>query len=380
MALLLSIQLVNSQLYTPSGIIAGSSSNANVGVGTSTPATKFYVAGGEIGTDNGLRFFGTTPYVYSNGNQYPLRIEGSTVILQSHGGNVGIGVDPAVTPVAKLDIYGGTNFIGNALSLRAGNPISSNPSNQILFSYYGTTNYTHAIKSQHYSLGAAGNTLQFYLWNYGVDAINTVGTKLVMTLNGLGNVGIGIADPGDARLRVAGHFVVNGIYNGDMVDIVNSQPDLPANSDLIWGGWNVSQVNNPRLFSLTSNGRFSFAVHNNGQVGINCDPGNSAYMLSVNGKITAEGMTIVQDVPAADYVFDNNYKLLSLKDLSAYVKSNQHLPEIPSACDFQEKGYSVGEMDNLLLKKIEELTLYTIQQQQQIENLSKEIELLKTKN
>ncbi|HWB64745.1 MAG TPA: hypothetical protein VG603_14615 [Chitinophagales bacterium] len=63
----------------------------------------------------------------------------------------------------------------------------------------------------------------------------------------------------------------------------------------------------------------------------------------------------------------NNYHLRTLDEVKQYVNQNHHLPEIPSECDVIENGISLGEMNKLLLKKIEELTLYVI-------NLKKEIE------
>jgi len=72
---------------------------------------------------------------------------------------------------------------------------------------------------------------------------------------------------------------------------------------------------------------------------------------------------------AADYVFDEGYNLISLTELKNYVKTNNHLPGMPSADEFKENGMDVSEMTNLLLEKIEELTLYTIQLQEEIEAL-----------
>ena len=62
-----------------------------------------------------------------------------------------------------------------------------------------------------------------------------------------------------------------------------------------------------------------------------------------------------------------DYKMLTLKEVEAFTKENNHLPNIPSAKEIQESGLQLGEMTNLLLQKIEELTLYTIEQQKRIE-------------
>jgi len=78
-------------------------------------------------------------------------------------------------------------------------------------------------------------------------------------------------------------------------------------------------------------------------------------------------------VPDADYVFEENYFLSPLSEVESFIKTNKHLPNIPSAEQFKSDGYKVGEMDEMLLRKIEELTLYIIE-------LKKEIEELKSKS
>ena len=72
-----------------------------------------------------------------------------------------------------------------------------------------------------------------------------------------------------------------------------------------------------------------------------------------------------------DYVFNKNYKLMPLNKVADYVKENKHLPDVPSAADVKKEGIDLGSMDAKLLKKIEELTLYVIQQQKQIDELQK---------
>lgn len=84
-------------------------------------------------------------------------------------------------------------------------------------------------------------------------------------------------------------------------------------------------------------------------------------MLAVKGKIHAEEVKVDLSVPAPDYVFDSNYKLPSLEEIKSYIDANNHLPEIPSAKELEANGITLGEMNMLLLKKIEELTLHVIE-------------------
>jgi hypothetical protein len=93
------------------------------------------------------------------------------------------------------------------------------------------------------------------------------------------------------------------------------------------------------------------------------------YGLIVEKGILTEKLKVATrgTIDWADFVFDDNYKLNTLSEIETYVSENNHLPGIPSACEVQENGIDMVEMDSKLLQKIEELTLYTIQQQKQID-------------
>ena len=91
--------------------------------------------------------------------------------------------------------------------------------------------------------------------------------------------------------------------------------------------------------------------------------------LTVNGTVHAKEVLIDLNGPLADYVFDPGYALPSLTEVKKYIEENKHLPDMPSAAQVEKGGMSVGEMQNLLLQKIEELTLYTLEQQREIEKL-----------
>lgn len=104
------------------------------------------------------------------------------------------------------------------------------------------------------------------------------------------------------------------------------------------------------------------------------------YKLSVDGKIIAEELRIqnsVDWIPWPDYVFTKEYKLRNLKQVEDFINKNSHLPEVPSATEVKENGIEVGDMQRTLLKKIEELTLYIIDQQKQIDELKKSFENIK---
>jgi hypothetical protein len=75
----------------------------------------------------------------------------------------------------------------------------------------------------------------------------------------------------------------------------------------------------------------------------------------------------------SDKVFENDYKLLSLNEVENYIYENKHLPNVPSAIEVVKNGVSVDEMLSKLLEKVEELTLYAIQQQKEIEKLKSKL-------
>lgn len=116
-----------------------------------------------------------------------------------------------------------------------------------------------------------------------------------------------------------------------------------------------------------------------GKVGINTENTTSAYALAVDGGVITTKVYIqdVEDWP--DYVFEDSYKLMPLHELKKYICDNKHLPEIPSESEIVGQGYDMHEMQNAMMKKIEELTLYTLQQQEEIESLRKMVDELKGK-
>ena len=113
-----------------------------------------------------------------------------------------------------------------------------------------------------------------------------------------------------------------------------------------------------------------------GKVGINTTSTVTGYSLSVDGGIITDEVLIrnVEDWP--DYVFGENHVVMPLGELQHYYNENRHLPEIPSAQEVEEQGVNVADMQKLLLKKIEELTLYTVEQQRLIEELQAKIDRL----
>lgn len=90
-------------------------------------------------------------------------------------------------------------------------------------------------------------------------------------------------------------------------------------------------------------------------------------MLAVAGKISAEEVEISLTTTWPDFVFSTSYELNTLAQVEEYINQHSHLPNVPSAEEVAEKGINIAEMDAILLQKIEELTLYAIAQQKQLD-------------
>jgi hypothetical protein len=146
-----------------------------------------------------------------------------------------------------------------------------------------------------------------------------------------------------------------------------------------WSENQIAMMYNGEFKNLLSSiGNSYLNAGNVGNVGIGTT--NPDEKLTVNGKIHAKEVKIDLNFPAPDYVFANTYKLKSLQEVEEFIKQNSHLPEIPSAKEIEKNGLMLAEMNMSLLKKIEELTLYTIEQEKKNIEQSKEIETLKKEN
>ncbi len=106
-----------------------------------------------------------------------------------------------------------------------------------------------------------------------------------------------------------------------------------------------------------------------GNVGIGTD--NPTYKLSVLGNIRCTEAVV--ETGWADYVFEKNYQLPSLNDVEKFILQNKHLPNIPSAAEIEKNGLHLGDTQKRMMEKIEELTLYIIQQQKEIDALKEKI-------
>ncbi|MFN7910281.1 MAG: hypothetical protein ACK5QC_00555 [Bacteroidota bacterium] len=137
--------------------------------------------------------------------------------------------------------------------------------------------------------------------------------------------------------------------------------------------FNVLNASNNVAFVIKSDGK-TYIGNQKPKVG---GPHINA-MLAVDGKILAKEVFVnIHNSVWADYVFDKNYKLMSLTDVENFIKKEKHLPNIPSEVDLKVNDLNIAEMQKLQMEKIEELYLYVIEQQKQINELKKENEALR---
>ncbi len=157
-----------------------------------------------------------------------------------------------------------------------------------------------------------------------------------------GNVGIGQATPA---------------YKLDVAGTINASSILINGNPFAGGGSQWATIGNTINYAA-------------GNVGIGTTTPDAK--LAVNGTIHTKEVKVDLNVPGPDYVFEPTYDLKSLAEIETYIKENKHLPEVPSAKEMEVNGVQLGEMNMLLLKKVEELTLHLIE-------LKKENDLLKVR-
>lgn len=221
-----------------------------------------------------------------------------------------------------------------------------------------------------------------------------------------GNTGIGTNAPTE-KLDILGNIRVGSTHSTEGINALsiryqngslNNWGSLRSSSATFMGfgvkadntvadGWLSSDASmNSRLAMTISNGGFLFLSANQQSTAIN-SPVTMAEVMKITtagnaalqGKFEAKEIKVTL-IPTADFVFENDYNLPKLEDVEKHIKEKKHLPEIASAKEMEKEGVNVGEFQIKLLQKIEELTLYTIEQNKLIKEQQKRIEALEKKN
>jgi hypothetical protein len=290
--------------------------NGDVGIGDSTPYTRLTLSG-PVGFNNGAS---PMHYMFENGNGHPVRA------VFSHSPDIpdkGLFYDDAIE---NFRFSKGLNGIWLDLNEPAMGIGVANPYNSLIVA--GTSDIAPAILR-------IGNSGAFDQSNSGALIFDEDVSAVLASDNFCG-----IA------------LKYNGITN--RLDYLG---DCAENTSL-------------------DNALLIMSMSRDGNIGIGTAP-DSIFRLQVAGDMRAE--EIIVETEWADFVFDEDYDLLSIEELESFIQQNGHLPDIPNAAAIESDGLSVGDMSVRFMQKIEELTLYTIDQEkrlkQQDEQISELLEL-----
>lgn len=356
----------------------------DIGMGTATPDANLEVAGtGEtevrITRPSStyaalLSFYTGSDRVWSfttasgNDNLFIHRSTGNTsgnLLLVNDGGRVGVGTsNPDRTfevkgseQIARITSTNNTGFLEftstDAVDWTIGTQIGSMrmQSSTDGFAtkterYFFGVDYFHPFSNNTRSLGISA-----YRWSNLYSVAGNFSGNLEVT----GNATIGTSTSmGQLHVHDIGHYAT--VYLTPSA--INDSSALFLGEDaggaygMIWqyhGG-----VNQLRLMSKVNAAYYGPHISVTRQTGNVAIGGDFAtgYKLSVDGKIICEELRVDLAASWPDYVFANDYKLMSLKELDSFIQTNGHLPKIPAAEEIQETGLAVGEMQRLMLKKL----------------------------
>jgi hypothetical protein len=320
----------------------------NIGICESSPEAKLHVNGKTKTNNFQLNSSGTQGFVLAdsdgNGNAEWVDLESFEGAWQSDGngnvyresGNVGIGTTSPTSPLT-MEFFGGT------CGIRFGK--TGYYTNGADFEIF--TRNENGFNDLIYYNGYYKSRYSWALSNGGIQE------EMVLEMN---------ASTQTTTLNLDGTIIANGLKINSQNDVTGYilQADAEGNAQWVQNQW-------------AENGN---TLSHNGTVGIGTN-NVGTHALAVNGSINANEILVTETVPGSDYVFEDDYVLMPLSELEEFVKNQKHLPEVMSAKEFKENGYNLGEMDDVLLRKVEELTLYIIQQQKEIDGLKTTIKNMK---
>jgi hypothetical protein len=332
-----------------------------------------------------------------------ISISGNTISLSNNGGSITL---PTLVDTDQQSL----SLIGNTLSISNGNSVvlptyvDTNTDQQSLSLTDNTLSISNGnsvvlptfvdTNTDEQSLSLTGNTLSISNGNSVMLPIYTDTDAQSLTLNGnilsISN-GNSVTIPtlnfaNGTNTTISGNGTVSNPFQ---INTTITDTSIYANNGVIN---QATTVNNNRIVDMNNSNIWFNSANSttNGNIYIGDSatyPTNTGdYKLYVEGGILTEKVKVALRSTAnwADYVFADNYELMPLKDVEKFINSNKHLPGIKSAKELMEDGLDVAQMQAKHMEKIEELTLYVIEQEKKIneQNLviqkyNSELELLK---
>lgn len=392
--------------------ILGSGTNIGfVGINTTAPSDRLHINSGNVRANQ----FNATTGIFNTIGATNLSLNANNTVrmtVLSTNGFVGINTTaPAdmlhVVGSARANQFNATTGIFNTIGATN---LSINANNTVRMTVLNTNGFVGINTITPADMLHAVGSARANQFNSTTGIFNTIGatTNLALNTNDVtrmtvlaanGNVGIGTASPA-FTLDVGGSinatsFLLNGAaftgsqwttsasniyYNvAGSVGIGTTTPSasykLDVNGAINATGLNLNGTAITSSQWTTSGSNIYF--NTSGNVGIGSLSPNQK--LTVNGTIYGKEVKVDLNVPGPDYVFDKDYALPSLDEISAYIEINKHLPEVPSAIEMEKNGINLSEMNMLLLKKIEELTLHVLKVNERLKCLEKENEALRNK-
>jgi hypothetical protein len=189
----------------------------------------------------------------------------------------------------------------------------------------------------------------------------------VMSILGNGNVGISTTDPSfggslNSKFSIAQTDASTGLTVGNTSGV----PRFALNG-FNDGSWT--------MYDYAAGSWTQGITQKQGNVGIGTND-SKGYKLAVNGSVIATSVTVKLYSNWPDFVFEEKYQLRPITEIDAYIKQNRHLPDVPTAAEVEKNGVNLGGISSLLLKKIEELTLYLIDKDKQLKEQQDKIAAL----